>query len=316
MPIEDARQFLQDQGVYGRVIEMRFGAQPAAPAPSGGRVLRAAFGLENTAAAGFRLASRWRFDDEEGFSPFDRDQYDTEDYPLYIFEGSGSVGESDMRKQDFDEEVKNRETIANAGVAGFAASITAGVVDPINAVPVGAALNVGRIGLKVGRVGRIAQIAATGAAANALAEVPLFASQFLRTPQESLTNILFGAMFGGLLGAGAEGFSKVTNEIAMADARVMARSAEQGAEATRMTGKIMEARRSARDAGQTPLRVEHSIRMAISEEAQGSLSAARERLEVLTQKKARGLSDVEDIDLTPEHVQELEAIGAASGVVA
>lgn len=246
MPRLDSRAFYADQGSAARQLaSARGGETTPLPAPSVNVAFREAFFLENTVAAAMRLSARAGYEDVPGFSAFDPEQYDVGDYPLYIFEGSGSRSESDLRKQQFDDEVQARQSVARSGGVGVVASIAAGVVDPINALPVGAALGLGARTVKtLSSASLIARVTASGAAANALAELPLYASQFTRTPEESTTNILFGAAFGGILGTASAATRNIivpraTAELGRADMNEVSAGRSAGAKAMELTEDML-----------------------------------------------------------------------------
>ena len=110
-------------------------------------------------------------------------------------------------KRKIDMELRDRQTLAEAGGWGIVASVGAGVVDPINLVPVagtaGKAFQAGRIGAGLGRGAR------AGFAAGVITEVPLQMTQETRTVEESLTAIGATTMLSGTLGGLAAGVNKV-----------------------------------------------------------------------------------------------------------
>lgn len=104
-------------------------------------------------------------------------------------------------KSDIDREKRDRQTLAASGWTGTALTFGAAALSPTILLPGGAFVKAGRAGVALGKtalsVGGASAVAATAD------EAGLQASQELRTPGESLTNIGGAAILGGLLGAGA-----------------------------------------------------------------------------------------------------------------
>ncbi len=98
-------------------------------------------------------------------------------------------------------EIQDRETLAAAGGWGVAMSIAAGVLDPINLIPVGGAtvkaIKGGKMALQVGKSAALAGLAST-----TVVEGVLQASQQTRTAEESVINIAAGTVLSGVLGSG------------------------------------------------------------------------------------------------------------------
>lgn len=105
-------------------------------------------------------------------------------------------------KRRIDRELEDRKLLDAAGAEGLVAQIAAGVVDPINLVPVGG--SVAR-SISLGRdVARSAgRAAATGTAVAAAAEGTLQATQETRTAGESMMAIGATTVLSGVLGAAA-----------------------------------------------------------------------------------------------------------------
>jgi hypothetical protein len=103
-------------------------------------------------------------------------------------------------KQIENEEL-NRQTIADAGMAGFAASMTAGILDPINAIPIigvgGKAIKGGASALSAFKKTAIAALPSIAASELTLKEL-----QQLRSEEEVALNIGAGTLLSGMLGAG------------------------------------------------------------------------------------------------------------------
>ena len=120
------------------------------------------------------------------------------------FIGSHNPQETRLIKTKIDREIEDRKTMQAMGGMGIATALLAGVVDPINLVPVGGQIYRGvSTGSTVARMaGSTAAAAGAGAA---LAEVGLHASQDTRTAKESADAVLFSMMLGGVLGGAVGG---------------------------------------------------------------------------------------------------------------
>ncbi len=117
-------------------------------------------------------------------------------------------------KLDIDRESEDRATLAAAGGAGFAASLAAGLVDPVNLLPAGVIYKGGKMGFTVAKTA--ASTAAAGGAAVAASETVLQSTQALRTAEESAIAIGAGALLSGALGGSiaAIGGRKALDDIA------------------------------------------------------------------------------------------------------
>jgi hypothetical protein len=105
-------------------------------------------------------------------------------------------------KEQIDQEQSDREYLANSGWRGVVASLSAGILSPINLVPIGGtALKVG-IGAKSVLEGS-AKIAMAGAASVTAQELALHSQEETRTLGESAANVSIGALLSGVLGAGS-----------------------------------------------------------------------------------------------------------------
>ena len=114
-----------------------------------------------------------------------------------------SRADADIIKAKIDRERSDRERLQNAGMGGFFASLAAGIVDPINLVPVGGAVVRGGSLLRNG-----ARTAFAGASGATASEAILQSTQFERTWGESATNIAGGALLGGILGGASSLLSR------------------------------------------------------------------------------------------------------------
>lgn len=146
---------------------------------------------------------------EEGSSPLvDLDSdYDPisampEDIPKeyaksYAF--ANNQDDVDSITRQVKREIANRQKLANAGWLGVAAGFTAGVLDPINLIPIGgSAYKSYRVGGSILQNGLItARAGLIGASA---AEVALHATQETRTWGESAANVAAATFLSGVLG--------------------------------------------------------------------------------------------------------------------
>lgn len=164
-----------------------------------------AFRLENTLGSWIsdETNKRWTVDEDFDFST----AYDSlpESYQLNEdisnkFSKALNQDHFNAIKSQIDRELEDREYMANAGWKGVVANLTAGIIDPINLIPIGGtAFRVGKGGYSILKAGlRTASVAAGAITAQELA---LHSSQQLRTGTESAFNVGAGALLGGVLGA-------------------------------------------------------------------------------------------------------------------
>lgn len=100
-------------------------------------------------------------------------------------------------KRRIDQENSDRELLYVGGLEGFAAQLAAGVVDPVNLIPIGTAARSTSI------LGGAAQTAVAGAAVATVAEIGLQASQETRTAEETALTIGATTLLSGILGGAA-----------------------------------------------------------------------------------------------------------------
>jgi hypothetical protein len=105
-----------------------------------------------------------------------------------------------------DREEQNNEIIESSGWKGWGASLIAGIVDPINFIPV---FNTASKSVRIGKLlTGASKTAIAGAGGVALTEGILQAQQETRTAEESAVNIAGGAVLGGILGGAGALLSK------------------------------------------------------------------------------------------------------------
>lgn len=105
-------------------------------------------------------------------------------------------------KRLIDREEENRRIVADAGGIGFIAEFAAGVLDPINLVPIGGAtVRSARLGQSILR--GAASTGAAGVVATSAAEYALLQTQYTRTGGEAAANIAVGTFLAAVLGGAA-----------------------------------------------------------------------------------------------------------------
>jgi hypothetical protein len=123
---------------------------------------------------------------------------------------------ADAVKADIDQEIRDRNTIAQSGWAGIGMSLIAGVADPTILLPGGALVEAGRGGYSLARSAANAAIATAGAAA--IQEAGFQLSQQLRTGEDALTNIGGSALLGGALGGSVAALMSKVEHVAASKA--------------------------------------------------------------------------------------------------
>ena len=94
-----------------------------------------------------------------------------------------------------DAEIADKQVLSNAGGAGVAAMIIAGVADPINFIPIGGAI------VRGGSVGRtVFNTMSVGFLASSASEITLAGLQKTRTAEEMAYGIVGGTVLSGVLG--------------------------------------------------------------------------------------------------------------------
>jgi hypothetical protein len=129
-----------------------------------------------------------------------------------IFNNATSPQDMEWRRQQYDREQADNRVIQSHGGYGFAASMAAGLTDPVTlasmAIPVGGAT-------RLAQAGRLALAAGATTAAQ---EAAMQALEVSRTGKESALNIAAGTVLGGVLGAAIRPHVPTREFNAMADA--------------------------------------------------------------------------------------------------
>lgn len=128
-------------------------------------------------------------------------------------EFAGEFGDVDTPEEHaalrarIDDGRERRRRLANGGAVGIIAGLSAGLLDPLNFVPIGG----GAIkAFKAGSLLKGAVLTAGAAAGGASAsEFALHASQFDRTLEESAYNVAGATFLGGVIGSASAGLSKI-----------------------------------------------------------------------------------------------------------
>ena len=111
-----------------------------------------------------------------------------------------SIQELEVVRKQSARERRDRETIANGGATSFFTGFVAGVIDPINLIPVGGtAYKTYRAGNSILKAGAVTASVAAGT--TAATEAGLHYTQLERTYGESALNISAATLLGGVLGA-------------------------------------------------------------------------------------------------------------------
>jgi hypothetical protein len=184
---------------------------PAAPKPSIGETIGAAFSQNNTVGSAIgAFKDTFAMNEAARSNPvnFDPLQDLPEQYRDHAssFVGAINPGQVEIIKRRVDDELRAREVLARAGGVGIAASVGAGILDPVNLIPIGGWAAKGAKGASV--LGHIAEGAVVGGLSASASEAVLMATQEDRSYEEAAANIAGGVVLGGALG-GAVGLFKV-----------------------------------------------------------------------------------------------------------
>lgn len=175
---------------------------------SSSAIWSAAFVTENSAGSIIGQLGEMDFPKVEGYNPFDQREDGTTDIDGYeqffkAFSGSRSPEQTALIKSRIDEEMANRQILANGGAEGFIATLAAGLTDPIN---------LASMMLPAAKGGQAIDFVYTGLVANTAAEAVLHSTQITRTAEESAVNIIGSALLDGVLGTVAQTLTKPQRE--------------------------------------------------------------------------------------------------------
>lgn len=170
--------------------------------------LASAFRLDNTIGSILSATGGEDGEYDESHDPFGTVGLDSVYFRNYADRFAGSRNEQDtLRIRDkIDRELSDRQIVEDAGGVGVAATLAAGLIDPINLLPGGTIVKGVKGGVSVLKTVRSAAVA--GAVAGATAEAILQSTQETRTPEETAFAISGSALLSGVLGGAAGSFLK------------------------------------------------------------------------------------------------------------
>lgn len=166
--------------------------------PTTGEVFDSAFSIHNTAGSMLDRGLKPDFDLEPDFEPLSEENLKGFENFADSFIGAQSKAESEWIKGNILRELEHRQTLEAGGVTGFAASLAAGVTDPLF-IPL--MLIPGGWMMKGGAFLRGAKFAGMGAAGEGATELALHSTQETRTAIESALNIGGATVLSGILGS-------------------------------------------------------------------------------------------------------------------
>ena len=168
-----------------------------------GQITQSAFEEENIIASTI-LDSQYSFINQEdpNFDPISYvfDEIDNSVYAPYSekFLEFKNRKDADLYKKKLDKEFKNQEVLASSGWTGFTMGMAAGILDPINLIPVFGPISKA---YKAGKYAKgIGLAAGAGAVSSTASEGILQATQETRTLEETAINIGAGTLLVGALG--------------------------------------------------------------------------------------------------------------------
>jgi hypothetical protein len=169
--------------------------------PTGG-VLGAAFRLENTVANVVSMMNRPSYPAEPGYNPIEAirgTKYERD----YIDEALGIRSTAEMKdwQARVDREEADKRALHDAGGAGVAAGILAGLLDPLMFLPVGGAVRSVKGGYSA--VKSAAAVGGLSALQAGVSELALQTAQETRTAGDTAIAIATSGILGGLIGGGA-----------------------------------------------------------------------------------------------------------------
>lgn len=180
-----------------------------APAPSVSDTVSSAFRTDNTVSSVLNHLGQDDVGepdpDHDPISVIGKDSVYTRNH-LDRFLSSRNERDTIRIRDQIDQELKDRRTLEESGAFGIAASLAAGLIDPVNLIPGGSVYRSVKGGVSVLKTARSAAVA--GASAAAISEGILQGTQETRTPEESAVTIGASALLSGVLGAGVGTIAK------------------------------------------------------------------------------------------------------------
>ncbi|CAH9015505.1 coil containing protein [Vibrio phage 237E40-1] len=187
--------------------------------------VKAAFRMDNSAVSYAYNKQVQTFDELEGYNPY-VDEEETKGYDPMMFTESRSPEQTAYIKSQVDMENEDRRFVESQGMGGWAASMAAGLTDPMTMatmlIPFGAVVKGGSVAMTA------AKAAAGGVVGSGATEYALHQSQMTRTAEESAMNILADTVLSGTLGAAVQVF-KNKGEIVAATQPLKDYMTDQGA---------------------------------------------------------------------------------------
>lgn len=192
-----------------------FPAQPAEP--SFGDILGAAFARENTIGSAL-VAGQAPMPNalpDPSFDPWAQIEGTRYEPHARLFVDTNSPEDVNRIKARIDQE-DERARLAYTGTTGMLASLAAGILDPINLIPIGGtAYRVARTGSALARtVQGAARIGAEAALGQVAQEAALQATQLTRPLGESALNVAGAAVIGSVLGGAVGALRRPLAEVA------------------------------------------------------------------------------------------------------
>ena len=191
----------------GAIQQLPEVAETTSIAPSTGEVFGAAFRQENSLVSlATNETSFQDYQTEEGFDPFDGDNLKGYEMFAESFIDAKSSAHGAAKKQQIDNQLQDRKTVADGGFMGFTAMIAAGGTDPLfwltMAIPGGAGIRGSKTALeaavKVGAIGGVSEIPAEAAKQY---------TQETRTDTDAMFAIGGATILSGILGGAVKGLS-------------------------------------------------------------------------------------------------------------
>lgn len=175
---------------------------PFRPAAGAGDAIGAAFRLENTVSNVVDMLNRPSYPAEPGYNPIEAvrgTKYERD----YMDEALGIRSAAEMRdwQARVDREEADKRALHDAGGAGVAAGILAGLLDPLMFLPVGGAVRSVKGGYSA--LKSAAMVGGLSALQTGVSELALQTAQETRKASESAIAIATSGVLGGLIGGGA-----------------------------------------------------------------------------------------------------------------
>jgi hypothetical protein len=179
------------------------------PAPSASEVIGAAFRQQNSVVSAI-TAPTLTDRANPAYDPYSEIAGTPYEAHAGAFRKAQGPGDVAKIKSQIDRENDDRDALARAGGQGILWQVAAGILDPINLIPIGGEV------AGAYRAGRIARGVAAGARAGvtgaAVSEVALTASQYDRDPLDTYQALAGGAVLGGMFGGAAGAIGKLIGD--------------------------------------------------------------------------------------------------------